>query len=82
MDDITPVKSVETWAVHAPVQDNFFIPIGREQQAGTFVPQQSSYKELFTRGPNHFIAGGVLCCKKSLNNLLFVFILLFNQKVF
>ena len=28
----------------------------------------SPYKELFTHGPYHFIAGGVLGCKKLLNN--------------
>ena len=37
-------------------------------------PTSFPYKELFTRsgrGPNHFIAGGVLCLNKSLNNYTF-----------
>ena len=50
--------------------------------AGTVLPHQVTcvtrtsfpYKELFTRsgrGPYHFIAGGVLCWKKSLTNYNF-----------
>ena len=38
------------------------------------------YKELFTRGPYHFIAGGVLCWKKSLNNYNFCMCFTFLPK--
>ena len=69
-----PVKSVETWAWHASLHlglyDSFFIPIGREQQSGQLC-NTSRDKELFTQSgqrPYHFIAGGVLCWKKSLNS--------------
>ena len=50
-------------------RDSFFIPIGREHRLEQLChitqyatpAQQSPYKELFTRGPYRFLAGGVLC---------------------
>ena len=50
----------------------------RLQYAGR--AQQSPHKEVFPRGPCHFIAGGVLCWKKSLNNYNFAFFFLFWLK--
>ena len=59
--------------------DSFFTPIGRERRLChvtryAWRAHQSTYKELFTKGPHIFIAEGVFCWKKSLNNYNFCFL--------
>ena len=90
-----PVKIVETWEV-APVlmliKDSFFIPIGREHRPGQLCHITRRAHHSLIRsclpegggGPYHFITGGVLCWKKSVNNYNFCIYFTFwpNESVF
>ena len=91
-----PVQRVEPWAWHAILRlclkDSFFITIGREQRPGQLChitryarrARHSLKRSCLSEGgggPYHFIAWGVLCWKKSLNNYN-VCIIYFLPKVF
>ena len=94
-DDITPVKSVITWAWHARLHlcilYSFFIPIGREQPLKQLChitryarrAQHSLIRSCLPEGDgglSHFIAGGCCVERNHLTIIICAFILLFDQK--
>ena len=91
-----PVKSVNSWAWHATLHlfwyDSFFIPFDRELQLKQLChirqyarrAQHSLIRSCLPEsggGLYHFIAGGVLCWKKSFNNYNFCIYFTFWPKV-